>query len=227
MFGQRIVQKLASKFAWPLVLVLVAAVLTATQFLLDYLVALFPASKPYGELVQHGLTTVLVVLFILLIEKDRRDSEREAAQAAQKTERDAAQAAQRAEREAAHAAQEAERKATREQIQGKFDDLLKVHFPLGIKATSIGLTAIHNSRKDALSHLGDIDKAIDAAKYRLLLMGVAFKEALQLDSKFDGIVRTVLNNPGMDVRFLALNPLSSPAVFRSFLECPSRRFASL
>ena len=104
-----------------------------------------------------------------------------------------------------------EKEATRE----LFNALLEQHFPLGLAATESGLTAVFPSRKMSLTA---VDNAIKNARSRILILGVALKEELNIESRIEEIVQKIRSNSQMDVRFLLMNPLTPPGVFRSIVE---------
>lgn len=118
-----------------------------------------------------------------------------------------------------------ERNSTKRAVQETFMALIKDEFPLGIKTTEIGLKAIYPSREAATAEISKAFAEDKLIRKRLLFLGVAFSEYFTIEQKLDRIRRILQeapknseNRPKIDVRFLILNPHTSPAVFRSFFE---------
>jgi hypothetical protein len=63
-----------------------------------------------------------------------------------------------------------------------------------------------------------VDNSIKNAQSRILILGVALKEELNIESRIADIVQKMHANDGMDVRFLLMNPMTPPGVFRSIVE---------
>lgn len=90
-------------------------------------------------------------------------------------------------------------------------------------ALQCGMTAIYKNRSDAQK---DIMLNIEKAKNRIWLLGIALSKDLSfLEADSDGrpsLPRRLMgkkqNNRDFDLKILLLDPLRSPAVFRSFLE---------
>jgi hypothetical protein len=90
-------------------------------------------------------------------------------------------------------------------------------------ASACGLSKIYPMRDAAAAE--DVLKAVTEATSRVWLLGVAFSEKVRfsrlmgaLIPKKESIQLPAENNQHLDVRILLLDPMRSPAVFRTFLE---------
>jgi hypothetical protein len=83
-------------------------------------------------------------------------------------------------------------------------------------AVDCGLTGIYVNRKKAV---GEVKAAITDARSRVWIMGVALASELSL-SDLAPILSEKIKSGTVDVKILLLDPLRSPAVFRTFLESP-------
>lgn len=108
-----------------------------------------------------------------------------------------------------------DRDATKLVMQAQFDALISRHYPLALSATNIGLRAIYPTRVQAMEQ---VQQAIVSANSRIWMLGVAFKETFSIESKIDEITDHLNAHKQIDARILLLNPHTTPAVVRSFLE---------
>ncbi len=185
------------------ILVVIAAVVSY-QLIATWIIHLWPDLKEYKEIFGHVLFTLMIVFLIQALERSIKEGELA-------KERELNQQRLIAERESMHVQIEAERS----QVRNIFEGLLRDYFPLGIAATDVGLKEIYGSRTNSLSH---IEAAIKVAEHRILFLGVALQEALIIEEIGD-VLRSKKAN-SVDVRLLLMNPLTSPAVFRAFIETP-------
>jgi hypothetical protein len=108
-----------------------------------------------------------------------------------------------------------ERKKIVNDVEQKYTSLVKESVPLMLSARSLGLSHIHKNRKEAQP---DIDKAIARTQDTLLMTGVAFHETYNIENEVGSITKKVQFNPDIKARFLLLNPYTTGAVLRAFLE---------
>ncbi len=94
-------------------------------------------------------------------------------------------------------------------------DLTRTYDRVVENAKACGLEAIYPDRRAALEAIWP---RILSAKKHVLLMGVALNEIVTDEQRFSELSARVRTHKGVDSRFLILNPLTSPAVFRSILE---------
>ncbi|MDQ3916529.1 MAG: hypothetical protein M3323_14560 [Actinomycetota bacterium] len=81
-------------------------------------------------------------------------------------------------------------------------------------AKDSGLAMVWPSRNDALR--GEVTSAIEKARTRVFLLGVAFQEVIPLKSMLDSIMDK--EGRDFDFKLLLVDPYRSPAVFRTLLE---------
>ena len=120
---------------------------------------------------------------------------------------------------------EKDRAALIETIQSKYDSILQSSLPLLASTNAIGLTQVYPTRNAAEKAIGE---AILATKWKLLMIGVAFFETFSIERSCDAIADRIEDPEGaskdatasVDARFLLLNPYTTPAVIRSFMESP-------
>lgn len=122
---------------------------------------------------------------------------------------------------------EKDRAALIEEIQSKYDEILKSDLPLVASTNAIGLAQVYTSRAAAS---GAIEAAIRATDSKLLMVGVAFYETFSIEQNCDSIADRIdaARPAGLDgsnaqtrdvnARFLLLNPYTTPAVIRSLME---------
>lgn len=108
-----------------------------------------------------------------------------------------------------------EKRGTKREVAAAFKEQINKHFPLAINAGKIGLVAIYPTRLEAVE---EIKRAIAGARTTLFFLGVAYKEKFFLDDVSNDLFSLISNHPEIDMRLMALNPITSPAVFRAFME---------
>ncbi|MBL8326896.1 MAG: PilZ domain-containing protein [Rubrivivax sp.] len=108
-----------------------------------------------------------------------------------------------------------DRDAVKGEISRAFEEQLERYLPLGLTAKECGLHALYNSRKQARE---TVEAAVVGGKSRIYMLGVAFRETFDVRTIVDVLAEKLKVNPAFDLRILLLNPLTSPAVMRSFLE---------
>src|SRR5260370_10088070 len=121
---------------------------------------------------------------------------------------------------------EGDRAALIKTIQSKYDSILQSDLPLLASTNAIGLARVYPTRRAAERA---IDDAILATKWKLLMVGVAFFETFSIERSCDAIAdrieepenaTSVEAGATVDVRFLLLNPHTTPAIICSFMESP-------
>ncbi|MBL8339839.1 MAG: hypothetical protein JNL30_00105 [Rubrivivax sp.] len=114
-------------------------------------------------------------------------------------------------------------------IQVELESQLRKVIPYGVAAKELGLVGLYPSRRHAMEA---VRERIQRAEKKIRLLGVAFKEQLELSRDAGGISAELRNfavrHAGEDgMQILVLHPLTSPAVFRAFLETPASIVAQI
>jgi hypothetical protein len=109
-----------------------------------------------------------------------------------------------------------ERQAILDRVEAHFEDLLNKYTPLMQSTRDLGLSHIYRNREEAKPH---IVQSIQKTHSKLLMIGVAFYEQYSIDQE-GTCIRDIIKESGghIDARFLLLNPHTTAAVLRSFLE---------
>src|SRR5262249_41692267 len=107
-----------------------------------------------------------------------------------------------------------------ERVLDNITELLNTRIPYGITATELGLIGIYPTRAEAMPA---VLAKLRTATTQIRLLGVAFKERLEIGQNEAGITRALQNfwkgkELGKDLQILVMHPMSSPAVFRALLE---------
>jgi hypothetical protein len=112
-------------------------------------------------------------------------------------------------------------------VRDQIEEVAQKHIDLTGNALACGMKYIYKNRSAAAPEVSD---AIRAARSRVWLLGIAFDKNVNLTeipedkpSLAECLKTKKMENKDFDLKILLLNPLRSPAVFRSFLESdPSR-----
>jgi hypothetical protein len=101
-------------------------------------------------------------------------------------------------------------------VNDRFDTLLQRYTPLMLNTRDLKLNHIYRNREEAKQRIVD---AIRLTHSKLLMIGVAFYETWSIDNEKTSI-RDIIERAGghIDARFLLLNPHTTAAVLRAFLE---------
>jgi hypothetical protein len=111
----------------------------------------------------------------------------------------------------------------------EFRSLLDQLVPFGLTTKQLGLVNVYSSREQAMTA---VRERMGKAKDRIQMLGVAFKEQLEVTPNATGITDDLKRflerkKGGEDLRILVLHPMTSPAVFRAFLETPANRVGQI
>lgn len=114
-----------------------------------------------------------------------------------------------------------EQRSNLRSIQGVVREMLEDFFPLWRTSEVLGLKSIYKSRRDSQEAVID---AIKGASRHVYLLGVAFTEAVLLAEILPTLATKLKDSESktekekFKLRILSLNPITSPSVFRAFLE---------